>query len=69
MNIHACAFSSESDFRAMEVLACATRADNLHVTDPPYRLSAVALDYQENICWYTGRIIRHCRNMELTSDG
>jgi mycothiol synthase len=60
MNIHTRAFSSENDFRAMEVLARATRADNLHVMDLPYRLSAGTLDDRENIClWFDeiGRLL------------
>ena len=49
MKFHPRAFSGESDFRAMEALACLTRSSNLHVTDLPFRLSSISLDDQENI--------------------
>jgi ribosomal protein S18 acetylase RimI-like enzyme len=49
MQIHQHAFSGENDFRAMGILARQTRADNLHVTDLPYRFSSASLDDFENI--------------------
>ncbi len=41
--------SGETDLRAMEALARATRADNLHFTDLPYRFCSWALDDPENV--------------------
>ena len=60
MQIRQRAFSDESDFRAMEALARATRLDNLHVNDLPYRFSSCLPDDLENFqLWSdeTGRLL------------
>jgi mycothiol synthase len=50
MNIHLrWSFSGENNLRAMEALAREFRADNLHITDLPYRLSSWVLDDPENV--------------------
>jgi ribosomal protein S18 acetylase RimI-like enzyme len=49
MNIQTRAFSSVSDFRAMEALAHATRPNTAHVIDLPYRFSSASLNDLENI--------------------
>ena len=55
MEVHQSAFASQSDFRAMEALACATRQNNLHVTDLPYRFSSFAPGDSDNIqLWKDG---------------
>lgn len=54
MQVWQSAFSGETDLRGMEALARQFRADNLHVTDLPYRLSAASLEDPENIRLWRG---------------
>ena len=49
------AFTGSADKAAMLALAQATRADNVHVIDLPYRLASWALDNPENVgLWEDG---------------
>lgn len=42
-------FKDEADLQAMAALVNAFPAENMHVTDLPYRFSSWALDYPENV--------------------
>ena len=60
MKTHQRTLTGDNDLRAMEALAREFRADHLHVTDLPYRLSTSTLDDPESVrLWFDdgGRLL------------
>lgn len=54
MNIVQRPFAGESDLYAMSALANRFAAENMHVTDLPYRFSSWAIDFHENVGLWVG---------------